>query len=85
MIRQINFVSSLFNYDVEDMQTSLTCSMHSGFSRQESICFDNCVTFMSDTTNIMDCARSGVEILVRVEFSHLYDVGFLKVSPTTAG
>ncbi len=37
--------------------------------------FDNCVAFMSDTTNVMKGARSGVQKLIRNECPHWYDVG----------
>ena len=37
--------------------------------------FDNAVSFMSDTTNVMKGARSGVQKLIKNEIPTLYDVG----------
>ena len=37
--------------------------------------FSKAVTFMSDTTNVMKGARSGVQKLIKNEHQHLYDVG----------
>ena len=37
--------------------------------------FSKAVAFMSDTTNVMKGARSGVQELIKNEHPHLYDVG----------
>ena len=37
--------------------------------------FSNAVAFMSDTTNVMKGARSGVQKLIKREVPTLYDVG----------
>ena len=37
--------------------------------------FSNVVAFMSDTTNVMKSARSGVQKLIKNDNPHLYDVG----------
>ena len=37
--------------------------------------FSNVVAFMSDTTNVMKGARSGVQMLIKNDNPHLYDVG----------
>ena len=37
--------------------------------------FSSCLAFMSDTTNVMKGARSGVQKLIKNECSHVLDVG----------
>ncbi len=37
--------------------------------------FSNCLAFMSDTTNVMKGARSGVQKLIKNECPHILDVG----------
>ena len=37
--------------------------------------FSKCLAFMSDTTNVMKSARSGVQKLIKNECSHVFDVG----------
>lgn len=37
--------------------------------------FSECIAFMSDTTNVMKGARSGVQRLIRNECPHVLDVG----------
>lgn len=37
--------------------------------------FSNCISFMSDTTNVMKGARSGVQKLIKMECSDVLDVG----------
>ncbi len=37
--------------------------------------FKNCVSFMSDTTNVMKGTRSGVQKLIKNEYSEVLDVG----------
>ena len=37
--------------------------------------FSRCLAFMSDTTNVMKDARSGVQKLIKNESSHVFDVG----------
>ena len=37
--------------------------------------FSRCLAFMSDTTNVMKSARSGVQKLIKNECSHVFDVG----------
>ena len=44
-------------------------------SSLESKGLDKAVAFMSDTTNVMKGARSGVQKLIKNEHQHLYDVG----------
>ena len=39
------------------------------------LAFDNAVSFMSDTTNVMKRARSDVQKLIKNEIPTLYDVG----------
>ena len=53
----------------------LICLMHSKLSLiKKGLTFDNCIAFMSDNTNVMKGARSGVQILIHNECPHLYDV-----------
>ena len=42
---------------------------------KNGLSFDNAVSFMSDTTNVMKGARSGVQKLIKNEIPTLYDVG----------
>ena len=37
--------------------------------------FSKCISFMSDTTNVMKGARSGVQKLIRNDFPNVFDVG----------
>ena len=37
--------------------------------------FENTISFMSDTTNVMKGSRSGVQKLIKAECPHMYDVG----------
>ena len=44
---------------------------------KNGLSFDNVVSFMSDTTNVMKGARSGVQKLIKDAIPTLYDVGFI--------
>ena len=42
---------------------------------KNGLSFSKAVSFMSDTANVMKGCRSGVQMLIKNEISHLYDVG----------
>ena len=42
---------------------------------KKGLSFDNCIAFMSDSTNVMKGARSSVQKLIHNECPHLYEVG----------
>ena len=44
------------------------------FLIKKGLSFDNCIAFMSDNTNVIKGARSGVQKLIHNECPHLHDV-----------
>ena len=78
----------IFDYDVGDVRTKFmdmpivnigtAVNLFNALKlslNKKGLNFDNCVAFMSDTTNVMKGTRSGVQKLIRNECPSLYDVG----------
>ena len=49
--------------------------MHTESLSNNGLDFSRCLAFMSDTTNVMKGARSGVQKLIKNKWSHLFDMG----------
>ena len=49
---------------------ALKCSLET-----KALDFSMVISFMSDTTNVMKCSRSGVQKLIKDENPSVYDIG----------